>query len=82
MNKSEFFKDKKVLVAGGTGMVGSYLTLELLRRQASVRVMVHERPHTIQDDKIEYVEVLNGPKNPVTAGLTAKITKSILLRPL
>jgi tRNA(Phe) wybutosine-synthesizing methylase Tyw3 len=29
------------------------------------------------DDKIEYVEVLNGPKNPVTAGLTAKITKSI-----
>ena len=56
MNKSEFFKDKKVLVAGGTGMVGSYLTLELLRRQASVRVMVHERPHTIQDDKIEYVQ--------------------------
>ena len=37
-----FFKDKKVLVTGGTGFVGAHIVEELLRAGAQVRVPVHQ----------------------------------------
>jgi GDP-L-fucose synthase len=48
-----FFKDKKVLVTGGTGFVGSHLVEELVRRGAGVRVPIHQRPLRIRDESIE-----------------------------
>jgi GDP-L-fucose synthase len=50
-----FFKDKKVLVTGGTGFVGLHFVEELLRQGARVRVPVHRRPLILRDERIETV---------------------------
>lgn len=50
-----FFKDKKVLVTGGTGFVGSHFVEELLRRNAKVRVPLHISSLPIKDDSIEAI---------------------------
>ena len=51
-----FYRDKLVLVAGGTGFVGGHFVEELLRQGARVRVPIHERPLRIQNERIETVE--------------------------
>jgi len=51
-----FYKDKKVVVTGGTGFVGTNFILELLDRGANVKTHTHVRPMRIQDDRIEVVE--------------------------
>ena len=51
-----FYRGKKVLVTGGTGFVGTHIVQELLKREAKVRVPVHNRPLIIRDDNIETVE--------------------------
>lgn len=40
-----FFKNKNVLVAGGSGMIGTYLVNELLAREAHVRVASMDNPY-------------------------------------
>ena len=50
-----FYKDKKVLVTGGTGFVGLHFVEELLRQGAQVRVPVHQRPLILRDERIEAV---------------------------
>ena len=42
-----FYKDKKVLVTGGTGLVGTAFVKELLKQGAIVRVPLHKRPFNI-----------------------------------
>lgn len=42
---SSFFKDVPVLVAGGTGLIGSHVVEQLLNVGAMVRIVVHRRPN-------------------------------------
>jgi len=51
--QTDFYRDKLVLVSGGTGFVGSHFVEELLRQGARVRVPIHERPLRVQDDRVE-----------------------------
>ena len=51
-----FYKDKIVLVTGGTGFVGTHIIQELLKNGAKVRVSLHERPMIIQDESIETIK--------------------------
>ncbi|MHC4147146.1 MAG: NAD-dependent epimerase/dehydratase family protein [Planctomycetota bacterium] len=51
-----FYRDRHVLVTGGTGFVGTHIVQELLKHGAKVRVPIHDRPPLIQDDNIETVE--------------------------
>jgi len=51
------YKGKKVLVTGGTGLIGSHLVELLLERGADVRTVVHSRSLPI---KLENVEIVRG----------------------
>ncbi len=51
-----FYKDKVVLVTGGSGFVGTHIIQELLKTGAKIRVPLHKRPMIIQDDRIETVQ--------------------------
>lgn len=50
-----FYRDKKVLVTGGTGFVGTNFLEELVRQGARIRVPVHHRPLRIKSELIEAV---------------------------
>ena len=49
------FKDLKVLVAGGSGLIGSNLIARLLAEGAAVRATFHRSAPVMHDDRIEYV---------------------------
>jgi GDP-L-fucose synthase len=51
-----FYQDKKVLVAGGTGLIGSHLIQELLKQGAKVRSTRHKKLPLICDERVEYVQ--------------------------
>jgi len=53
------FKNKRVVVAGGSGFVGTHYLKELLSRGANVVTHTNERPLQIQDDRIEVLENIN-----------------------
>jgi GDP-L-fucose synthase len=49
------YKDKHVLVTGGSGFVGTHFVQALLEQGAHIRVPIHERPMIVQDKRIEIV---------------------------
>ena len=51
-----YYKDKKVVVTGGSGFVGTNFILELLERGADVTTHTHNRPMGIQDERIKVVK--------------------------
>ena len=53
----EFYKGKKVLVTGGTGMIGSHLVELLLEKNANVRIVAHKReiPPELEDKGLDVV---------------------------
>lgn len=53
---SSFFRNKKVLVAGGAGFVGSNLILKLQYLDAKVRATTHKKNPQIINNKISYVK--------------------------
>ena len=50
-----FYKDKKVLVTGGTGFFGTNFIEELVRQGARVRVPIHKRPLRVKSPLVEAV---------------------------
>lgn len=48
-----FYKDKTILVAGGTGFVGTHIVQQLIKQGARVRVPIHKRPLAVQDKRVE-----------------------------
>lgn len=52
-----YFKDKKVLVAGGNGLIGANLLARLLAEGASVRATIHGQPPKILDPRIGYLSL-------------------------
>lgn len=53
---SNFFQDKKVLVTGGAGLIGSAFVEQLLETGASVRTVQHHRPIPFSKE----VEIIEG----------------------
>ncbi len=51
----EVFRNRKVLVAGGTGFVGVNLIRRLLELGADVRATLHKKPAVVRDKRVEYV---------------------------
>ena len=56
MRWESMFKGKNVLVAGGTGFVGTNLVKRLLKEGANIRATVHKRKIVIEDKRIDYVK--------------------------
>ncbi len=50
-----FYKDKKVLVTGGTGFVGTHFVQALLDQGAIVRIPIHRRQPLLVHDNIERI---------------------------
>lgn len=53
---SEFHRDRRVLVLGGTGFVGTHMVEALLAAGARVRITVHQRPPIVTDPRVETVQ--------------------------
>jgi len=69
---SDYFKDKRVLVAGGSGFVGTNLTASLLLRGAQVRSTYYKKSPRQRLDEVEYV-----PANLLLESDCKKATKDI-----
>lgn len=54
---SAYFHGKKVLVAGGNGLIGSNLLTRLLVEGANVRATVHRNRPQVLDPRIEYLSL-------------------------
>jgi uncharacterized protein YbjT (DUF2867 family) len=51
-----FYKNKNVLVTGGTGFIGIHFVQKLLNQGAHVRIPLHQRPLLLKDNKIETIQ--------------------------
>lgn len=56
IENDDFFANKKVLVAGGTGMIGRYLVDLLARKGAKIRVISRDNPIRLRTD-VEFIKM-------------------------
>ena len=50
-----FYKNKKVLVTGGTGFIGTNFVNELINKGAFVRIPIHNRKKWLAHKNIETI---------------------------
>lgn len=55
-DSSQFFENKKVLVTGGAGFVGTNLILKLLEKGAKVKATIHKNPPQFKNSKVKFVK--------------------------
>lgn len=55
MENIEFYKNKKVLVTGASGLIGSHLLLALHKTGAIIRAVIHNKPEQVTLPEVEYV---------------------------
>ena len=53
---SDFYKNKKIVVTGGSGMIGTHMIQHLLDKGAWVRTSTHNTPLRCGDKNIDVVE--------------------------
>tara|TARA_B100000959_G_scaffold128811_2_gene135152 strand:- start:3960 stop:4985 length:1026 start_codon:yes stop_codon:yes gene_type:complete len=53
---SDFFKNKKVVITGGSGFIGTHYINYLLDIGANIKTHIHKNNLKIQDDRIEVLE--------------------------
>ena len=53
------FKNKKVVVTGGSGFIGTHYIEELLNRGANVVTHTYESPLQTKDDRVEVIPNIN-----------------------
>lgn len=56
---TDFYKNKTVAIAGGSGFIGTNYIIELLRRGANIVTHTHARPLQIQDDRVKVIQNLD-----------------------
>lgn len=56
---SDFFKDKLIVVTGGSGFIGTYYLKALVERGAKVRTYVHETPLQYTHENIEVLDYID-----------------------
>ncbi|MDX1739222.1 MAG: NAD-dependent epimerase/dehydratase family protein [Alphaproteobacteria bacterium] len=54
--QKNIYKDKHVLVTGGTGFVGGYFVSALLELGARIRVPIHTRPMLVEHPNLEIIQ--------------------------
>jgi len=54
--KKMFYKDKRVVVTGGSGFIGTHYIEELLKRGAIVKTHIHKSSLQIKDNRVDVVE--------------------------
>jgi len=52
---SEFWKDKKVVVTGGSGFIGTHFLNHLIEIGANVKTHVHKSPIHLKGDKLNVI---------------------------
>lgn len=53
---NQFFKNKKILVTGGSGFVGTNLILKLLEQGANIKATIHKNPPQINNSTVEFIK--------------------------
>ena len=65
------FRDKKIVVTGGSGMIGTHMISKLLELGAEVKTHTHKQPLRIQDDRIQVLENIDLTRLDDCLGLIA-----------
>ncbi len=59
MQKRDYWKDKKIFITGATGFVGSWLTKELVDRDAEVTILMRDNIPNSSLIKSDYIKKIN-----------------------